>query len=89
MQSLVNKLVDRDTVILEKAAAHVGYDGWRTGVEFQADAAALRARRIVAIMLAKEAGRPRFVPAGRRRNPLSEPNFYIHRFLAHRPKEPA
>jgi phenylpropionate dioxygenase-like ring-hydroxylating dioxygenase large terminal subunit len=62
LQALVDKLVDRDTVILEKAAARVGYDGWRAGVEFQADAAALRARRIVAVMLAKEAGRSALRP---------------------------
>jgi phenylpropionate dioxygenase-like ring-hydroxylating dioxygenase large terminal subunit len=55
--SFVDKLVDRDRVILERVAAHTGYDGWRSGVEFQADAAALHARRVVAVMLAKEAGR--------------------------------
>jgi vanillate O-demethylase monooxygenase subunit len=59
---LVDKLVDRDKAILEKVAAGVGYDGWRSGVEFQADAAALRARRIVAVMLAKEAGRAALRP---------------------------
>jgi len=57
LRALVDKLVDRDKTILEKVAARVGYDGWRSGVEFQADAAALRARHIVAVMLAKEAGR--------------------------------
>jgi phenylpropionate dioxygenase-like ring-hydroxylating dioxygenase large terminal subunit len=57
LKSLVGTLVDRDTVILERVAAHTGYEGWQSGVEFQADAAALRARRIVAVMLAKEAGR--------------------------------
>jgi phenylpropionate dioxygenase-like ring-hydroxylating dioxygenase large terminal subunit len=62
LQSLVGKLVDRDKVILERATAHAGYDGWRSGVEFQADAAALRARRIVAVMLAKEAGRAALRP---------------------------
>jgi hypothetical protein len=39
-------------------------------VEFQADAAALRARRIVGVMLAKEAGRstlrPGFAPQSRK-----------------------
>jgi hypothetical protein len=62
LQSLVGKLVERDTVIMERVAAHTGYDGWRSGVEFQADAAALRARRIVAVMLAKEAGRSALRP---------------------------
>jgi phenylpropionate dioxygenase-like ring-hydroxylating dioxygenase large terminal subunit len=62
LQSFVGKLVERDNVILEKVAAHAGYHGWRSGVEFQADAAALRARRIVAVMLAKEAGRSALRP---------------------------
>jgi hypothetical protein len=50
------EVAQRDTSILEMASNHSGYDGWRGGVEFQADAAALRARRIVGVMLAKEAG---------------------------------
>jgi phenylpropionate dioxygenase-like ring-hydroxylating dioxygenase large terminal subunit len=62
LKSLVGKLVDRDKVILERATARTGYDGWRSGVEFQADAAALRARHIVAVMLAKEAGRSALRP---------------------------
>ncbi|MGH3966612.1 MAG: aromatic ring-hydroxylating dioxygenase subunit alpha, partial [Mycobacterium sp.] len=62
LQSFVGKLTDRDKVILERVAARVGYDGWRSGVEFQADAAALRARDIVAVMLAKEAGRSALRP---------------------------
>ena len=62
LRSLVGTLVDRDTVILERVAAHTGYDGWRAGLEFQADAAALRARHIVAVMLAKEAGRSALRP---------------------------
>jgi phenylpropionate dioxygenase-like ring-hydroxylating dioxygenase large terminal subunit len=62
LQSLVAQLVDRDTAILERVAAHTGYDGWRSGTEFQADAAALRARHIVAVMLAKEAGRSALRP---------------------------
>ncbi|KUH85594.1 MULTISPECIES: aromatic ring-hydroxylating dioxygenase subunit alpha [unclassified Mycobacterium] len=62
LQSFVGRLVDRDTAILERVAAHTGYDRWRSGVEFQADAAALRARRIVAVMLAKEAGRSALRP---------------------------
>jgi phenylpropionate dioxygenase-like ring-hydroxylating dioxygenase large terminal subunit len=62
LQSLVATLVDRDTAILERVAAHTGYDGWRSGVEFQADTAAIRARHIVAVMLAKEAGRAALRP---------------------------
>ncbi len=62
LQSFAADLVRRDSAVLEMAAARVGYDGWRSGVEFQADAAALRARRIVAVMLAKEAGRSSLRP---------------------------
>jgi phenylpropionate dioxygenase-like ring-hydroxylating dioxygenase large terminal subunit len=56
LKSFLAEVVRRDTSILEMASNHAGYDGWRGGVEFQADAAVLRARRIVAVMLAKEAG---------------------------------
>jgi hypothetical protein len=62
LQSFVGSLVDRDKVILERVAAHTGYDGWRSGVEFQADAAALRARHIVEVMLGREAGRSALRP---------------------------
>jgi vanillate O-demethylase monooxygenase subunit len=72
LQSFVDKLVDRDKVILERVAARVGYDGWRSGVEFQADAAALRARDIVAVMLAKEAGRSALRPGwAKAKSPIS------------------
>jgi vanillate O-demethylase monooxygenase subunit len=57
LQSKVDQIARRDTDIVEIAAAHAGYDGWRSGVEFRADEAVLRARRIVAVMLAREAGR--------------------------------
>jgi len=70
LQSFVGKLVDRDKEILEKVAAHTGYEGWRSGVEFQADAAALRARRIVTVMLAKEAGRSALRPGWANTRPL-------------------
>jgi phenylpropionate dioxygenase-like ring-hydroxylating dioxygenase large terminal subunit len=62
LQSLVDELIRRDSTILEAAASRVGYDGWQSSVEFQADAAALRARHIVAVMLAKEAGRSTLRP---------------------------
>jgi phenylpropionate dioxygenase-like ring-hydroxylating dioxygenase large terminal subunit len=71
LRSLVDKLIDRDTVILERASAHAGYDGWQSGVEFQADAAATRARRIVSVMLAREAGRAALRPGWAR--PKSPP----------------
>ena len=47
---------------IEMVSSHSGYDGWRGGVEFQADEAALRARRVVGVMLAKEAGRAALRP---------------------------
>lgn len=56
LRSFLAGVAERDSAILEMASDHSGYDGWRGGVEFQADAAALRARRIVGVMLAKEAG---------------------------------
>ena len=70
LKSFLAEVAQRDTAILEMASNHSGYDGWRGGVEFQADAAALRARRIVGVMLAKEAGRsairPGLAPTSRR-----------------------
>jgi phenylpropionate dioxygenase-like ring-hydroxylating dioxygenase large terminal subunit len=70
LASFLAEVAQRDTSILEMASDHSGYDGWRGGVEFQADAAALRARRIVGVMLAKEAGRavirPGLAPTSRR-----------------------
>jgi vanillate O-demethylase monooxygenase subunit len=69
LASFLAEVARRDTSILEMASNHAGYDGWRGGVEFQADAAALRARRIVGVMLAKEAGpsaiRPGLAPNSR------------------------
>jgi phenylpropionate dioxygenase-like ring-hydroxylating dioxygenase large terminal subunit len=62
LRSFLDGVAQRDTSILEMASDHSGYDGWRRGVEFQADAAALRARRIVGVMLAKEAGRSEIRP---------------------------
>jgi phenylpropionate dioxygenase-like ring-hydroxylating dioxygenase large terminal subunit len=69
LRSFLAEVAERDTTVLEMASRHAGYDGWRGGVEFQADAAALRARRIVGVMLSKEAGRspirPGLAPASR------------------------
>ena len=69
LRSFLAEVAQRDTSILEMASNHSGYDGWRGGVEYQADAAALRARRIVGVMLAKEAGpsaiRPGLAPNSR------------------------
>lgn len=69
LRSFLKGVAERDKSILEMASARSGYDGWRGGVEFQADAAALRARRIVGVLLAKEAGpaaiRPGLAPNSR------------------------
>jgi vanillate O-demethylase monooxygenase subunit len=62
LSTFLAEVAERDKSILEMASSHSGYDGWRGGVEFQADAAALRARRIVGVMLAKEAGRSAIRP---------------------------
>jgi len=62
LRSFLDEVARRDVSVLEMASNHSGYDGWRGGVEFQADAAALRARRIVGVMLAKEAGRSAIRP---------------------------
>lgn len=70
LRSFLSEVARRDVAILEMASRHSGYDGWRCGVEFQADLTSLRARRIVGVMLAKEAGpsalRPGLAPHTRR-----------------------
>lgn len=62
LRTFLSGVAQRDASILEMAACHSGYDRWRGGVEFQADAAALRVRRVVGVMLAKEAGRSAIRP---------------------------
>jgi phenylpropionate dioxygenase-like ring-hydroxylating dioxygenase large terminal subunit len=62
LNSFVDGLVQRDCAVIERAAADNGYARWNAGIEFRADAAVLRARRIVAVMLAKEAGRSALRP---------------------------
>ncbi len=56
LRSFLDGVARRDIAVLEMASAHSGYDRWQTGTEFQADVAALHARRIVGVMLANEAG---------------------------------
>jgi vanillate O-demethylase monooxygenase subunit len=63
LRSFLGEIARRDISILEMASNHSGYDRWRRGVEFQADAAILRARRIVGVMLAKESGRSTIRPS--------------------------
>lgn len=48
----------RDNSVLEVASNHSGYDRWQAGVEFQADVPVMRARSIVATMIANERGLP-------------------------------
>lgn len=62
LRRFLDRVAQRDKSILEMTSRHSGYDGWRSGVEFQTDAAALRARRIVGVLLAKEAGRAEIRP---------------------------
>lgn len=50
-------VAQRDVAVLEMASTHGGYDGWRDGVEFQADLASLRLRRIVDDLLVQESSR--------------------------------
>src|SRR6201998_3652816 len=70
LKAFLAEVTRRDVSTIEMVSSHSGYDRWRGGVEFQADAAALRARRIVGVMLAKEAGRaairPGLAPTSRR-----------------------
>ena len=63
LSMFVADVARRDTSILEAVSRHSGYDRWRSGAEFQADTAALRARRIISVMLANEAGRSVMPPA--------------------------
>ena len=63
LRVFLDGVAQRDASILEMASNHSGYGMWQAGVEFQADAAVTRARRIVGAMLANEAGRS---PASRR-----------------------
>jgi phenylpropionate dioxygenase-like ring-hydroxylating dioxygenase large terminal subunit len=76
LRSFLAEVARRDESILEMASSHSGYEAWRGGVEFQADAAILRARRIVAVMLAKEAGRSAIRP-GLRGTPGSDPFHHL------------
>jgi hypothetical protein len=58
-RAFIDGLVERDVGVLEMIAARGGYDSWQSGVEFVADAAVLRARRIVRVMLGNEGVRLR------------------------------
>ena len=56
LKSFLAGVAQRDKAVLEMASAHSGYERWRDGVEFQADLASLRLRRIVDDLLAREEG---------------------------------
>ena len=54
LKSFLGDVAARDRAALEMASAHSGYQRWRDGVEFQADLASLRLRRIVDDSLVRE-----------------------------------
>lgn len=56
LRTFLEGVAARDTAVLDMAFAHSGYERWQAGAEFQADVAALHARRIVGVMLENEAG---------------------------------
>lgn len=56
LKTFLGAVAQRDTAVLEMATRYSGYDRWRDGVEFQADLASLRLRRIVDDLLDQEAG---------------------------------
>lgn len=58
LRTFLAGVAQRDIAGLELVSAHSGYDRWRDGVEFQADVASLRLRRIVDEMLVQEPARP-------------------------------
>ncbi|HRD10841.1 MAG TPA: Rieske 2Fe-2S domain-containing protein [Mycobacterium sp.] len=60
LRTFLAGVAQRDNAVLEMAARHSGYQRWRDGVDFQADLASLRLRRIVDDLLSQEAR-----PAGR------------------------
>ncbi|MCX2932364.1 Rieske 2Fe-2S domain-containing protein [Mycobacterium sp. CVI_P3] len=63
LKAFLAGVATRDTAVLEMAARHSGYDRWRDGVEFQADLASLRLRRIVDDLLGQEARSPHIASA--------------------------
>lgn len=59
LRSFLDGVAHRDIAVLEMASAHSGYERWQAGAEFQADVAALHARRIIGGMLVNEGAQPR------------------------------
>jgi vanillate O-demethylase monooxygenase subunit len=56
LRTFLEGVARRDNSILEMASSHSGYERWQAGVEFQADAAVMRARSIVTAMMTNEHG---------------------------------
>ena len=59
LRTFLDGVSTRDTAVLDMASQHSGYTRWQAGTEFQADVAALHARRIVGVLLANEIRSPR------------------------------
>jgi phenylpropionate dioxygenase-like ring-hydroxylating dioxygenase large terminal subunit len=59
LKAMFERLAAGDIVVLERLQARVGVEGWTSGVHVNGDTAALKARAIVARMLANEAGNSR------------------------------
>jgi vanillate O-demethylase oxygenase-like protein len=57
LRTMFHDLLVSGAEIVETVQAHGGYGAWARGVHVTADAAAIHARRIVNLMLAREAGR--------------------------------
>jgi vanillate O-demethylase monooxygenase subunit len=62
LQAFLDQVAAQDVAVLETIQAREGYESWARGVRVTADGAALKARRIVAAMLAEEAGRSALRP---------------------------
>ena len=62
LRAFLDRVAIQDKAVLETIQAHGGYEDWVRGVRVKADGAALKARRIVAAMLAEEAGRSALRP---------------------------
>jgi len=62
LRSFLAEASRRDTSILEMASNHSGYDGWRSGVEFQWTRPLFALDALWGVMLEKEAGRSAIRP---------------------------
>ena len=77
LHAVMAKAMRQDVAVIEAIEATAGYEGSASGIHFTAAAGVLQVRRILAQMLATEAGRtsaevdrtPWFVPAGQADRP--------------------